>query len=121
MNANTQLLYRYSDGNTYMDNLTLRQAKRFKRLQNGGVIVAMETVRGWGKHTPGPWAIGNDGNGVSGDRKTTLWGNDGTQAAIIIQSGLLSHEDTAEANAHLIAAAPELLSALKQWEIIMSV
>ena len=45
MNANTQLLYRYSDGNTYTDNLTLRQAKRFRRLQNGGVIVAMEIVK----------------------------------------------------------------------------
>jgi hypothetical protein len=34
--------YRYSDGNTYTDNLTLKQAREFKRLQNGGTITPMK-------------------------------------------------------------------------------
>jgi hypothetical protein len=42
--------YRYSDGNTYTDNLTLKQAHRFRRLQNGGTITAMATARGEGKN-----------------------------------------------------------------------
>lgn len=34
-------LYRYSDGNTYTDGLTLLQAQKFQRLQNGGSIMPM--------------------------------------------------------------------------------
>lgn len=36
--GNVKKLYRYSDGNTHTDDLTLAQAKRFQRLQNGGTI-----------------------------------------------------------------------------------
>jgi hypothetical protein len=34
-------LYRYSDANTYTDNLTLAEAQKFQRLQNGGTIEPM--------------------------------------------------------------------------------
>lgn len=34
-------LYRYSDGNTYTDNLTLKRAREFRKMQNGGTITPM--------------------------------------------------------------------------------
>lgn len=34
----TKQHYRYSDDNTYTDNLTLKEAREFKRMQNGGRI-----------------------------------------------------------------------------------
>jgi hypothetical protein len=37
-------LYRYSDVNTYTDNLTLAQAQDFQRKQNGGTITPMDKV-----------------------------------------------------------------------------
>ena len=36
-----QRRYRYSDDNTYTDNLTLAQARKFQRLQNGGTVEPM--------------------------------------------------------------------------------
>ena len=38
-------LHRYSDANTYTDNLTLAEARKFQKLQNGGTITPMENVR----------------------------------------------------------------------------
>jgi hypothetical protein len=38
-------LYRYSDVNTYTDNLTLAQAQDFQRKQNGGTITPMSEAR----------------------------------------------------------------------------
>ena len=37
-------LYRYSDVNTYTDNLTLAQAQDFQRKQNGGSITPMSVI-----------------------------------------------------------------------------
>ena len=37
--------YRYSDGNTFTDNLTLAEARRFKKLQNGGTITPMPKAK----------------------------------------------------------------------------
>jgi hypothetical protein len=65
------------------------------------------------KWTPGPWQIGSDFTTLAGDRKTTLWGSDGNQAVTLIQSGLVKWEEQADANANLIAAAPELYAALE--------
>lgn len=63
-------------------------------------------------HTAGPWHIGRDSNDVRGDRVTDIKGNDGTHVGSLRQSGRPSHEDTAEANAKLIAAAPDMLDML---------
>ena len=61
------------------------------------------------KHTPGPWRaiIRKNGGGI-------------TNAFVDMQSGghiaiPLNNPETAEANARLIAAAPELLEALQTW------
>ena len=36
--------YQYSDANTHTDGLTLRQAQRFQRLQNGGTVSVMASA-----------------------------------------------------------------------------
>lgn len=54
------------------------------------------------KHTPGPWGVWNYGNLIITDNKHARW-------LAIIQPDFCG----AEANATLIAAAPELLEALK--------
>jgi hypothetical protein len=53
------------------------------------------------KHTPGPWTFVPDPNGVFGIYPNSVGGK------------FLAMTDT-RANAHLIAAAPELLEGLKQ-------
>lgn len=62
------------------------------------------------KHTPGPWSI-REGEG----KDNTKWidGNDGLVLAYVSDKNL---KDTSlrDANAQLIAAAPELLEALKE-------
>jgi hypothetical protein len=50
------------------------------------------------KHTPGPWRISADGNDVENDEGAGVCA--------------LYADETADANAALIAAAPELLEAL---------
>lgn len=67
-------------------------------------------------HTPGPWTIGNKG----GYSSNAVFAEDG-QLAICDVYGLYLHakideqlEGTVKANAELIAAAPELLEALKE-------
>ena len=57
------------------------------------------------QHTPGPWHWINDGNG-------NKWGSRGLEPAIISGTveGLVSVDD---ADARLIAAAPDLLAALQ--------
>lgn len=52
------------------------------------------------QHTPGPWAVAM--------KCTQVWNNDLGGVAVTICSGVRSKED-----AHLIAAAPELLEALE--------
>jgi len=54
------------------------------------------------KHTPGPWSI----------RQESVWsvGTDHEMSALVY--GCTDEEE--EANAHLIAAAPDLLEALKE-------
>ena len=65
------------------------------------------------KHTPGPWTISDD----HGQRwiETTA-GNDDTIAQVFRRNNSVSAARDIEytANAHLIAAAPELLEALKE-------
>ena len=56
------------------------------------------------KHTPGPWIIGNP---------TEIHDVDGTRIVMCCQTSDDVTDDASEANARLIAAAPELLEALK--------
>jgi hypothetical protein len=72
------------------------------------------------KHTPGEWKVGpaSSGRGPSddgGDYPITVWEDD--YPHIIAEVINKTREDThqpAEANAKLIAAAPDLLEALKE-------
>lgn len=73
-------------------------------------------------HTPGPWNITDDGYSIVGNDGGTLivsTGKSGWEhlAACSAQSGsslAKDHFPESEANAHLIAAAPELLAALRK-------
>jgi hypothetical protein len=59
------------------------------------------------KHTPEPWSINANGNEITGFSKTgKTWVIARTTAAKV-------GRDTADANARLIAAAPDLLAALE--------
>ncbi|WP_272582792.1 hypothetical protein [Providencia sp. PROV261] len=59
------------------------------------------------KHTPSPWRCHDKRPNCSG---YSIFGNDGQYIAFVGDSDQLSPID---ANAHLIAAAPELLEALQ--------
>lgn len=74
------------------------------------------------KHTPGPWrhdTSGNLGNVVAGPSGKQLYeGDNGYRAVAIVQactsSNLYSEEEAnQQANINLIAAAPDLLAALR--------
>lgn len=55
------------------------------------------------KHTPGPWELSDDGNHIIGDCNQDE----------LLEVANLTNTFNLEANARLIAAAPELLDALK--------
>lgn len=57
------------------------------------------------KHTPGPWATNTNGLITAGPRRLH-----------IAQTAVTGMGHAAEANAFLLAAAPELLAALEQIE-----
>lgn len=59
-------------------------------------------------HTPGPWHAGGNG--------TIIYANDGWGVANATVFHWRQEPGTAEANARLIAAAPELLAAL-EWAV----
>jgi hypothetical protein len=61
------------------------------------------------KHTPGPWIIDRDGFNDPG----ALDGGDNLRRVLRWDAFARRHTDEAEANARLIAAAPELLDALQ--------
>jgi hypothetical protein len=66
------------------------------------------------KHTPGPWKVGSRSNGEF--YKRNIAGADGYHVALTS-----SREDAeVEANARLIAAAPELLEALRELQTIVN-
>ena len=60
------------------------------------------------KHTPGPWEWSDDGNG-------NCWGRAGLKPCVLSATvhGLVYVDD---ADARLIAAAPDLLEALREME-----
>jgi hypothetical protein len=63
------------------------------------------SIRTAGIHTPGPWTVG----GVNGIGQRTVRASDGCRIAQVDEQFLA----TSAYNAHLIAAAPDLLAALK--------
>ena len=60
------------------------------------------------KHTNGPWLITT----IDGDDCLMVGGGDGSDVVADIRTD--RPEDEVEANAHLIASAPEMLEALKK-------
>lgn len=61
------------------------------------------------EHTPGPWRIGNGSFIISDHPAPGITGSDDVQ----YYGGHLICESVSQANARLIAAAPDLLEALK--------
>jgi hypothetical protein len=62
------------------------------------------------QHTPGPWAIENTNHGI---RLTYSDGMIRSHVADLFRAALCEEHGNLKANAHLIAAAPDLLSALE--------
>ena len=58
------------------------------------------------KHTPGPWVV--DRSHPDWVEGTTIWAND-----VVIAHAVADQHHQTEANARLIAAAPDLLAALE--------
>lgn len=66
------------------------------------------------KHTPGPWMT--DGTSRQAFGQIGVFGPGGVACVALIQPGCLpedGREDAAKANAYLVAAAPEMLEALR--------
>lgn len=65
------------------------------------------------QHTPGPWVFHTQPHGdrIEGGRNHSIQNNSGV---VILFDPPGSETDTFEANARLIAAAPDMLSALKE-------
>lgn len=71
-------------------------------------------------HTPGPWAIRTDLNFTPGGSNVIVAPADGGNSVVVAEcwtvgpyTGSAVNEPEGLANAHLIAAAPEMLAALK--------
>ena len=70
------------------------------------------------KHTPGPWRIGNlaSYDGYTGQPYRNVWAGQGEAATVVARAirseGVMTND--VDADARLIAVAPELLEALKE-------
>jgi hypothetical protein len=76
------------------------------------------------KHTPGPWVAEpeklHDGKYHISGEKPQVWNNDRSQLIASAHRTLTNGRDKqAEANARLIAAAPDLLTALKDNRLML--
>lgn len=66
------------------------------------------------KHTPGPWAAGRPDMATIVDGVDSKWIYDGDDQYVAVASGRIGGEwSEVTANAHLIAAAPDLLAACR--------
>lgn len=63
------------------------------------------------KHTPGPWAL---------DRTPTYWGLKHPHTGRLLAQVAHSQKANSEANATLIAAAPEMLDALRKAVVLLA-
>lgn len=76
-------------------------------------------------HTPGPWIVageaGNTGEAfvIESDERTVCWTADSTEEEWEERGGALGTDED-RANARLIAAAPELLEALREAAAIVA-
>jgi hypothetical protein len=70
------------------------------------------------QHTPGPWKVKAGTNAVLAGRKQIC---SHVNAASALPVNMLEDQEIAQANARLIAAAPELLDALQELTQIASV
>ncbi len=68
-----------------------------------------------GKHTPGPWKYCPDARGYGKRAQRIIWGAKGPGYGAIAEVSYFPSEEI-EANARLIAAAPEMLAALESLE-----
>lgn len=67
------------------------------------------------KHTPGPWALGELLDPGDNTKHVAIIQREGvTQGAVCLVSSVNLFDAQDAANAHLIAAAPELLAALRR-------
>ena len=74
------------------------------------------------KYTPGPWRIGSlaSWDGYTGRPFGNVWAGDGDEAVCIaraIGEGSGPQLSDVDADARLIAAAPDLLEALRKYEL----
>ena len=70
---------------------------------------------GISKHTPGPWTLElNNHRKEVGDNSFSLWSQGYEFAKLQDESALCGFDDCGYENARLIAAAPDLLKALKE-------
>lgn len=70
-----------------------------------------------GRHTPGPWKIDQDGENFTIDADGAFGPNRWSAVALCTANNLGSRpitEEEASANARLIAAAPDLLAAIRE-------
>lgn len=91
-----------------------RHCGTFKAYHEQDAIIAAVGAEAFPEHTPGPWSLDWDycrKNGKS-VRYRAILGGDGNYVVTRIHSG--PGGNATEANARLIAAAPELLAALQQ-------
>lgn len=68
------------------------------------------------QHTPGPWSIAMD-DGAYPKAIIEALDGDGYESTIAV---VYKFDDNLDSNAHLIAAAPELLAALEQIDSYLS-
>ncbi len=70
------------------------------------------------KHTKGPWQVGNLVENDYEPRFVEVLGNDGIK--LIAKADYSETDEEAATNAHLMAAAPELLESLKMAHLELS-
>jgi len=75
------------------------------------------------KHTPGPWSVGP----LEGSQGFRVWQSDESENAkkivgfVLLQTPSREADEETEANASLIAAAPDLLKALHEQDVLLGV
>uniref|UniRef100_A0A6M3LR29 Uncharacterized protein n=1 Tax=viral metagenome TaxID=1070528 RepID=A0A6M3LR29_9ZZZZ len=104
---NSEIAQSWDLWKAYMDTGANDTEERFNSLTIGERIAELEACFGAddeSKHTPGPWKRAGHGNGK---QELSIFRNDGKEIACIRGEAQL-------ADARLIAAAPELLYALRE-------
>lgn len=71
------------------------------------------------KHTPGPWCLGVKGRTIHKRQSNGRPGKMVAEIETTLSAGKKFTELEVEANAHLIAAAPDLLEALEEAERVI--